>query len=147
MTKTSAIRTDFREDVATIELDSPETLGAVTPEMLRRIPEFLNEAADREARVVLISGAGRAFCSGAALGSVSNQRDLGQVVSEFYNPLGSQSSGVSFADRQCGQRGGGWGWCVTRSRSGHHYRRTFRILYSWVFRKLGSFPTQDAPGS
>jgi enoyl-CoA hydratase len=53
--------------VATITLNRPAKLNALTPAMLARLEAICDELeADREARVVLVRGAGeRAFCVGA----------------------------------------------------------------------------------
>jgi 2-(1,2-epoxy-1,2-dihydrophenyl)acetyl-CoA isomerase len=54
--------------VRRLTLNRPETLNAVTPELRERLIAALAEAsADREVRVVVLTGAGRAFCSGADL--------------------------------------------------------------------------------
>ena len=52
--------------VGTITLNRPEKLNAVTPAMLTALDECLDRAEqDDTVRVLLISGAGRAFCAGA----------------------------------------------------------------------------------
>lgn len=75
--------------VATITLNRPERLNALTYEMLLDIPRVLARAADEGARTILITGAGRAFCSGAELGpdNASPDRDLGKVMEQYYNPI------------------------------------------------------------
>ncbi|WP_042376818.1 enoyl-CoA hydratase/isomerase family protein [Streptacidiphilus melanogenes] len=60
------------EDAATgvrrLTLNRPEALNAVTAELRERLIAALDEAsADRAVRVVVLTGAGRAFCSGADL--------------------------------------------------------------------------------
>ena len=52
--------------VGTITLNRPEKLNAVTPTMLEALDECLERAErDKSVRVLLIAGAGRAFCAGA----------------------------------------------------------------------------------
>jgi enoyl-CoA hydratase/carnithine racemase len=53
------------DPVAVVTLNRPETLNAVTPGMLRRLREVVTTAA-RDPRVVgiVVTGAGRGFCSG-----------------------------------------------------------------------------------
>lgn len=54
--------------VRTIMLDRPDVLNAVNPVLAEELPEALAAAsADDEVRVVVLTGAGRAFCSGLDL--------------------------------------------------------------------------------
>jgi enoyl-CoA hydratase/carnithine racemase len=62
------ILTDVADHVLTITLNRPERLNAWTPTMQRELIEALDRAdADDEVRVVVVTGAGRAFCAGADL--------------------------------------------------------------------------------
>lgn len=77
-------------DVAVIRLNRPERLNALTPEMLDRLRATLIEAADAGARAIVVTGEGRAFCSGADLAASAagmGVRDLGQSLRDHYNPL------------------------------------------------------------
>lgn len=75
--------------VATIRLNRPDRLNAVTPEMLTLLRNTLWRAADEGARAVLLTGEGRGFCSGAELGGRSEglARDLGSSIELGYNPV------------------------------------------------------------
>lgn len=59
-----------REDgVATITLNRPDKLNALTPEMEVLWSKYLERAAsDPEVRAVVVTGAGRGFCAGADMG-------------------------------------------------------------------------------
>lgn len=83
------VRLVLEAGVATITLNRPEQLNALTPEMLLAIPRTLERAVDAGARAILITGAGRAFCSGAALGvgAVPGEADLGELIDTYYNPV------------------------------------------------------------
>ena len=63
------------DGVATITLNRPERMNALTPELMEALPERLREAAeDPEVRCVVLTGAGdRAFSAGADLGDASSR--------------------------------------------------------------------------
>jgi enoyl-CoA hydratase/carnithine racemase len=64
------IRYAVEDRVATITLDRPERLNAFTARMCTELIAALGAAdADDDVRVVIVTGAGRAFCAGADLGS------------------------------------------------------------------------------
>ena len=59
---------DKSDRIATIMLNQPETLNALTYEMVLRLREVIDDVAeDRDVRAVLLTGSGRGFCSGANL--------------------------------------------------------------------------------
>ena len=59
---------DLRDGIAEIRLNRPQRLNAVTQQLYDELNDALTRAAaERDARVVLISGEGRAFCVGADL--------------------------------------------------------------------------------
>jgi len=61
-----AIRLDVEGDIATVLLDRPDKLNALTPEMLESLGAAITTVASSDARVVLVRGAGqRSFCVGA----------------------------------------------------------------------------------
>jgi 2-(1,2-epoxy-1,2-dihydrophenyl)acetyl-CoA isomerase len=54
--------------IASVTLNQPETLNALTVDMVERLHQIVDDlAADRSVRAVLLTGAGRGFCSGANL--------------------------------------------------------------------------------
>ena len=60
------LRVDVDERVAVVTLDRPEVLNAFSGEMGRLLDEAYRRCdADDDVRVVVLTGAGRAFCSGA----------------------------------------------------------------------------------
>ncbi|MCC6847910.1 MAG: enoyl-CoA hydratase [Deltaproteobacteria bacterium] len=62
---------DLRERIATITLNRPERLNAWTPQMGRELyAAFAAAAADDDVRVIVVTGAGRGFCSGADMQSL-----------------------------------------------------------------------------
>ncbi len=70
MTPFSQIRYEVEDGVCTVTLHRPDRLNAVTTTMLRELGEAWDRAdADDAVRAVIVTGAGRAFCAGADLGS------------------------------------------------------------------------------
>jgi enoyl-CoA hydratase/carnithine racemase len=62
------IRYELADGVATVTLDRPHALNALTTTMLHELTEAIEQAdADDGVRVVIVTGAGRAFCAGADL--------------------------------------------------------------------------------
>src|SRR5258707_14099792 len=56
---------DQRDGIATITLNRPERLNAITFEVYLELTDMFASLRDeRDVRVVVITGAGRAFCSG-----------------------------------------------------------------------------------
>ncbi len=73
--------------VAIIRLNRPEQLNAVTLDMLDLITASFQRAVHDGARAVLLTGEGRAFCAGASLSSGGATGDLGERVTNHYNPV------------------------------------------------------------
>ena len=68
----SGLAVDIDGEVARLTLDRPEKLNALNDELRRALAEALHELEDRpEVRVVVLSGAGRAFSAGADLTSTA----------------------------------------------------------------------------
>lgn len=80
------VRYEVADRVATLTLDAPERMNTISPAMLRQISERLIDAdTDPEVRVIVITGAGRAFCAGL---------DLQAQMSGPKGGLGSLSEGA-----------------------------------------------------
>ena len=75
-----AYRTDGR--IARITLDRPERLNAIDDHMPREIRLAVDEAnADPAIHVIVVEGAGRAFCAGYDLKRYAERVDAGAQVS------------------------------------------------------------------
>lgn len=69
--------------VVTVTLNRPQTLNAVTSDMERRYVEVMRHAdADPAARVIVVTGAGRGFCSGADLSRLADADALTDHVAD-----------------------------------------------------------------
>jgi len=65
------IRYDVDGGIATLTFDRPDALNAFNPQMMVEVDHALRAAdLDDGVRVVIVTGAGRAFCAGADLGRV-----------------------------------------------------------------------------
>ncbi len=66
-----AIQYDVSDRVATVTLNRPDRLNAWTNQMEREVQEvMLASDADQQVRVIVLTGAGRGFCSGADMGNL-----------------------------------------------------------------------------
>jgi 2-(1,2-epoxy-1,2-dihydrophenyl)acetyl-CoA isomerase len=77
------------DGVLTITLNRPDVLNAMTPPLLDEMTAALREAATGTAvRAVVITGAGRGFCSGQDLraGAASGDLDVGAILRDHYAP-------------------------------------------------------------
>jgi 2-(1,2-epoxy-1,2-dihydrophenyl)acetyl-CoA isomerase len=89
----SVVRRRLDGGLYAVELNRPDALNAWTPELGRQLLDAIQSAAqDEAARAILITGAGRAFSSGADL--KANRRtlpdgtpDLSGNLRELYNPV------------------------------------------------------------
>ncbi|MCK9904939.1 enoyl-CoA hydratase-related protein [Frankia sp. Cpl3] len=74
---TAAALYEVRESVAVITLNRPGALNAVNADLSTAVGEGLEQAAsDPDVRVVVVTGAGRAFCAGADLKELAQQRPV-----------------------------------------------------------------------
>jgi len=68
MTSYETIRWECDGNIGTITINRPEHFNGITNRMLRELHELLHEvAADESVAVVVLTGAGKAFCPGADL--------------------------------------------------------------------------------
>ena len=84
------IRVEVADAIATITLDRPDALNALTGPMLADLlAAFRRIARDRAVRAVILTGAGRAFCAGQDLKErlTPDAPPLAVVVRERYNPI------------------------------------------------------------
>lgn len=78
---------------ARLTLNRPERLNSFTVEMHKEVAAALSDIeADKELRVLVITGAGRGFCAGQdlndrAVSPGSTRPDLGASLEDYYNPF------------------------------------------------------------
>ncbi len=82
------IRLSIREDIALLTLNRPEAKNALNTQMRAEIAHAVRQAG-QGARVLVITGAGDAFCSGQDLGHGRNaaHMDLERTLRDEYKPM------------------------------------------------------------
>lgn len=82
------LRYSVREDVAVITLNRPQVMNALNTQMRAEISHAVKEA-PKDARAVVITGKGQAFCSGQDLGDRANagNLDLERTLRDEYEPM------------------------------------------------------------
>ena len=84
------------DHVATITLNRPERMNTISGPMLQQLSQRLLEAdADRDVRVIVLTGTGRAFCAGLDLSEVvrpSKPGDISSAGSGGFNDLDLRNS-------------------------------------------------------
>jgi len=90
------------EHICTITLNRPDRFNACSRQLTADLGDALKTAADNDdVRVVILTGAGRAFCSGQDLAELQEgyaqgqPPQLGRILHERYNPV---------IERMCGMR-------------------------------------------
>lgn len=79
---------EVTDGVAVVTLNRPETLNAMTQQMRAELTDAAT-AAGHEARVLVLTGAGKAFCSGQDLGDGGSaaSMDLERGLRDEYTPM------------------------------------------------------------
>jgi 2-(1,2-epoxy-1,2-dihydrophenyl)acetyl-CoA isomerase len=74
---------DLTDGVVLVTLNRPERLNALNPVLVHELLDVV-ESTERDdaARVLVVTGAGRAFCAGADLAATAEERELDQELDE-----------------------------------------------------------------
>ena len=104
------ILVEKREGIPVITLNRPEKLNAINPQMRREFLSVLDElGADEATRVIIVTGAGRAFCAGADVGMFEETKcelegprsrtdDIPKEIYEFEKPIIGAINGIAAGD-------------------------------------------------
>lgn len=80
-----------QDGIATITLNRPDVFNAFNDEQSYELQDALKQVArDAAVRVVVLTGAGKAFCSGQDLKAIADstgKRDLSESLHKRYNPI------------------------------------------------------------
>lgn len=79
---------EISDDIATITLNRPDVMNALNTQARAEVTDAVKRGG-RDARVVVLTGAGRAFCSGQDLGDRANVAniDLERTLRDEYVPM------------------------------------------------------------
>jgi 2-(1,2-epoxy-1,2-dihydrophenyl)acetyl-CoA isomerase len=89
----ASVKSEFAKNVAILRFDEPATLNAMSIPMVEALGKALDECEAKSVRAIVITGEGRAFCSGASLtggdplSSPGEGFDGGAGLEKHYNPL------------------------------------------------------------
>jgi 2-(1,2-epoxy-1,2-dihydrophenyl)acetyl-CoA isomerase len=79
---------ELNNQVGWLTLNRPEKLNAFTETMNLEVIDALKvTAANENVRVLVVTGAGRAFCSGEDLAGLKKELDHGELLRKRYNPM------------------------------------------------------------
>ena len=96
-----------KDGVAVLTLNRPDVLNSVNMEMRSEIAEILDELeADSAIRLLIVTGAGRAFCSGADINELKDKEkfsgnkliNMAKLFYDFEKPIIGAINGVSAGD-------------------------------------------------
>jgi 2-(1,2-epoxy-1,2-dihydrophenyl)acetyl-CoA isomerase len=94
-----SILLDRRDNILHLTLNRPDKLNSLTVAMLSELADVLSDiSTDDEARVLVITGAGRGFCAGQDLreaGAIGDGRSVRNVIERHYNPIIRQIRGLA----------------------------------------------------
>ncbi len=81
---------EVQDGIATITLNRPDVFNAFNDQQSYDLQDaFKQVARDEQVRVVVLTGAGKAFCSGQDLKAIASasKRDLSESLEKRYNPI------------------------------------------------------------
>lgn len=87
--ESATVKYHLADGVATITLDRPDALNALSRQLIRDLDAALCLASDQGARAIVLTGAGRAFCSGGDLREMQVlAQQEGRIEAFLEEPLG-----------------------------------------------------------
>ncbi|MFK7871230.1 MAG: enoyl-CoA hydratase-related protein, partial [Roseobacter sp.] len=86
--QTTPVELDITGGIATVTLNKPETLNALSEEMLAALQGVLDDiAVNTDVKAVILRGAGDHFCAGHNLKEMTARRADADKGSEYFNTL------------------------------------------------------------
>ncbi|GGD00768.1 2-(1,2-epoxy-1,2-dihydrophenyl)acetyl-CoA isomerase [Thalassobacillus devorans] len=82
------INYQIHNNIAWITLNRPDKLNAFIGQMNKEVQQAVKQAdKDDNVRCLVITGEGRAFCSGQDLSEVNEETNLGDIIRAYYGPM------------------------------------------------------------
>ncbi len=83
------ILVEIQDGVGVVKLNAPKVLNALSPEMVTELNQGIQDVLRSDARCLMLTGEGRAFCAGAnlAAGGTERQQIPGHVLESHFNPV------------------------------------------------------------
>jgi 2-(1,2-epoxy-1,2-dihydrophenyl)acetyl-CoA isomerase len=82
------IKFELQESVAVVTLNRPDALNALSLQLVKDLRQSLQMVVEQRARAVVLTGAGRAFCSGGDLREMRHiAQQTGNLAAFFEEPL------------------------------------------------------------
>ena len=84
---TATVLCEHHEQVALVTLNKPERRNALDFDMLAELKRIFTELqSNSEVRVIVLTGAGQAFCAGADLSATDGFSSGSQAIEDHYEP-------------------------------------------------------------
>jgi enoyl-CoA hydratase/carnithine racemase len=110
---------EFRDRIATITLNRPHRLNAMTEELVEDVDRALDEVhRNPEARVILLCGAGKAFCAGDDLKEFETQTRSPEATYRYLGRIQDTARKMFYGEKpivgaaQGWAAGGGFEWLI-----------------------------------
>lgn len=84
---TETVRLEVKDAIATLTLDRPKALNALNHDVMDELGARLDEVADEGARVLVVTGEGKAFVAGADIGEM---KDMGPQEARAHAQAGHE---------------------------------------------------------
>jgi 2-(1,2-epoxy-1,2-dihydrophenyl)acetyl-CoA isomerase len=86
MSETEAVRIEIKNRLAVVSLNRPDRLNAINLDLKQGLERALDVVqSDKNLRVVVIRGEGRAFCSGGDLNAIHKNKGMGRLEDLRYS--------------------------------------------------------------
>jgi 2-(1,2-epoxy-1,2-dihydrophenyl)acetyl-CoA isomerase len=82
-----AVREEYKDEICTILLSRPEKKNAMDSELLPALHKALENAREKKARVIVIRGAGKAFCAGGDIIEFMKSEDTSSLIDSMADSL------------------------------------------------------------
>lgn len=81
---TDILKVEKKNQIAYMTLNRPDKLNAFSPDLISALLSALKEAeTDEEVKAIILTGAGRAFCSGGDVSTMGSRSDVGAITASM----------------------------------------------------------------